>query len=290
MQEIYALNTRIDDTPIGPIVIGKPLGSGAFGKVYAAIDEWGNALAVKVLLPRDNFLDRWIRECANLNALRHPNIVYIHCSFIHKGYCHIVMEKCAGTLASIFENGNISPPYLLPVARCILQGVDFMHKHNYVHKDLHAHNIFWAIPRNELVHFSAPGGTTTANSYTFKIGDLGVSKLITEIDIFKATLAPWMLPPEALRPDLFGVIGPQVDIYHSALLFLSILTRAIPSFTNEEIIAGVPRETATALGGPYGPVLERALRRTVSARTQSALQLWKELKEAVPPITLLPRA
>lgn len=277
MQEVYQPNAVIP-SPIGPLTIGSFLGTGAFGSVYSATDEWSNELAIKVLRTHPNTHQVFSRESANLIALRHPNIVHIHSDFIYNNMCHIVMERCSGTLGNLFERKLISPIYLLPVARCILQGINFMHSLNYVHKDLHEGNIFWTVHRNEFSHIASNNAQGDSPSYTFKIGDLGVSKLFAELSIFNATLAPWMLPPEHLRPDLFGFIGPQVDIYHAGLLFLSILNGAVVRFSNQEIINGGPRDIAQAFSSPYGPVIARALRRRVAMRTQTAIQFWRELK------------
>lgn len=139
----------------------------------------------------------------------------------------------------------------------------------YVHKDIHPGNVLWSFVRNELV-------PTNNQSLTFKIGDLGISRLETEIDFMNTTLAPWMHPPEFLDHAQFGVVGRQTDLYHAALL-LAVLQGAEPTFTREEILDGAPRKKAEALGPPYGPALAKALRRQLADRTQTAFEFWKDL-------------
>jgi hypothetical protein len=93
-------------------------------------------------------------------------------------------------------------------------------------------------------------------------------------------MAQWMLPPEHLDPEEFGVVGQQVDIYHTGLLLLGLLLDDMPSFTVTEILEGRPRQIAEGLPPPYGWVIAKALRRHVSERTQSAIQFWRELRDA----------
>ena len=89
-----------------------------------------------------------------------------------------------------------------------------------------------------------------------------------------------MLPPEFLRPQEFGVLGKHVDIYHVGLVLLSLLLNQAPDFTKDEIIAGRPRELAEGLSSKYAMAIARALRRHVSARTSSAIEMWREISAA----------
>jgi serine/threonine-protein kinase len=93
----------------------------------------------------------------------------------------------------------------------------------------------------------------------------------------------WMLPPEFLKPDQYGKIGKQVDIYHAGLLLLSLLLGRVPTFTEKDILDGVPRKTAEDLQSIYSPAVARALRRHVENRTETAIDVWKEISAARKP-------
>jgi eukaryotic-like serine/threonine-protein kinase len=121
----------------------------------------------------------------------------------------------------------------------------------------------------------------------FKLGDLGVAKLFSEIDA-KNTRALWMLPPEVLDAAEFGTVDYRIDIYHCGLLFLHLALGQELIFTQDEIRAGKPRELALQLPPPYGEALGKALRRHVMYRTQSAMQLWEDLNPLVGPAQALP--
>lgn len=171
------------------------------------------------------------------------------------------------------RNGEMWVPY---VARDILQALDFIHHNKFVHKDLHAGNVFVSEVRDRMVPSKEP-------VYLFKIGDLGIGRLESDIRIFGTILAEWMLPPEHLNPVEFGQVRRQVDIYHVGLLLLSLLLNRTPQFTTEEVLAGVPRQTAESLPSPYAPVVAQALRRHVAARFQTPLEFWRAIL-AVRPI------
>jgi serine/threonine protein kinase len=268
--------------------IGDSISKGHFGTVYECADEWGNSLIVKVLLPKDEeeydrVRENWLHELGNLMRLRHPNVTFAHDAFEHQRGFYLVLERCEYSLDGLIAwPGLRGELWVLPIARCILQALHFLHRAGYVHKDLHAGNVFSSSIRSEM-NPEAPGSTV------FKIGDLGISRLAPEIDIFNTILAQWMLPPEFLDPAEFGILGSQVDIYHAGLLFLSLLLGSPASFSKEEILQGKPRELAESLNSPYRFAIARALRRHVHWRTQTALEFWKELS-TMPPQNPVPAA
>lgn len=237
-----------------------------------------NELVVKVLVPRgqasyEQIRDNWHREIRSLLTLRHPNITYFYDAFEFNDTFYIVIERCAGSLTELFRLPNYQGSvWFMPIARCILQGINYIHLNNYVHKDIHPGNVFYTFVRDEL-------RTSDINSkaITFKIGDLGISRLESEIDVFNTTLAQWMVPPEFLNSSEFGTVGKQTDIYHAALLLLSVLRGSVPTFTRDDILKGAPRQMAETFRPPIGPALARALRRHVSHRIKTPFNFWKAL-------------
>lgn len=86
-----------------------------------------------------------------------------------------------------------------------------------------------------------------------------------------------MLPPEVIKPSEFGPIDHRVDIYHTGLLFLQLAYSKILRFTPEEILQGKPREMALDLAPPYCVAIEKTLRRHAQHRTNTAMEIWKDL-------------
>ncbi|WP_374692355.1 protein kinase [Accumulibacter sp.] len=255
--------------------IGDQIGQGGFGAVYECSDEWSNQLVAKILLPKNRTYEEvresWLEELQKLLALRHPNITYVHAAFEYKDTFYIVIERCFSTLDGLINFQGLSGELWVPyVARDILQGLAYIHMNNYVHKDIHPGNVFVSQSFDRMVPTRDP-------VWSFKIGDLGISRLESDIEIFNTLLAQWMLPPEAIDPSEFGPVGRSMDIYHTGLLLLALLLGKTPMFTREEILAGVPRQLAEDHPSKYGPAISRALRRHATARTPTALQFWRDI-------------
>ena len=185
-------------------------------------------------------------------------------------YFYLITERCYCPRAHLFETieGFDGLIWIKPIARCLLQAVHFIHTNSYVHQDIHLGNVFTAFAKNELG--PDPG------AIQFKLGDFGVAKLFTEISESN-TRALWMLPPEVLSISEYGPIDHRQDIYHCGLLFLHLAHGKELQFTREEILSGLPRELALQLPAPFNFALEKALRRHVAFRTESAMELWRDL-------------
>jgi serine/threonine protein kinase len=257
--------------------IGEKIGKGHFGEVYECTDEWGNNLVAKILVPQDQTYEevrvKWLEELNRLFYLRHPNITYVYDAFEYQHTFYLIIERCHATLKNLIEIPDFKGELWLPhIAREVLQGIHFIHNARHVHKDIHHDNIFVLQLNDRIIDNKDP-------NFIFKIGDLGISNLETDINIFNTILAQWMLPPEALNRE-YGVIGKQVDIYHCGLLLLSVLLGEIPQFTKNEILNGIPRQIAENLPSPYGKAIASALRRHTEHRTKTALNFWRGISTA----------
>ena len=259
--------------------IGKKIGEGFFGEVFEATDIWRNELAVKVLKPIDTYekvQNAATSEFGKLLHLRHPNVTFVMDAFEFNNTFYIITEKCFAPIEGLFSMQTLTGRlWILPIARCLLQAVHFLHISGYVHQDIHSGNVFMAFHRNEM-------GDQSSDTVTFKLGDLGITKLSNEIDAQNTVLNANIFPPEFLDKDSFGALNRTVDIYHCGLLFLQLYLGKQLSFTEDEILAGVPRKMAEELPPPFNYAISKALRRTVSMRTQSALEFWTDLNSETP--------
>lgn len=254
--------------------IGSKIGEGHFGVVYSCYDVWNNDLAIKVLKPNgsyDRVRDAAVAEFQKLLALRHPHVTFIHDAFEFRDTFFIVTERCFKPLSGLYEgrddfSGNV---WIKPVARCLLQAVNYLHINGVAHQDIHSGNVFSSFIKDELM-------PKDHSALLFKLGDLGVARFFTELSPTN-TRAQWMLPPEVLDGAEFGPIDKRIDIYHCGLLFLSLLYGRELRFSTEEILAGKPREMALTLEAPYRFALEKALRRHVQYRTADAMEFWRDL-------------
>jgi len=253
--------------------IGESIGEGSFGVVFSCTDGWNNDLAAKVLKPIRNYEEvraSALGELQRLVLLRYPYITYVYNAFAFRDTFYIITERCYCPLAKLFTlqpfNGRA---WILPIARCLLQAVHYLHVNQYAHQDIHLNNVFAAFARDEM-NAEHPG------AIHFKLGDLGVSKVFGELDATN-TLAEWIRPPEALDPAEYGPLDRRIDIYHIGLLFLQLAYSKELRFSREDILAGRPREMALALPAPLSFALEKALRRHAAFRTESAMEFWRDL-------------
>jgi eukaryotic-like serine/threonine-protein kinase len=252
--------------------IGKLIGEGNFGYVYECTDTWENNLAVKILKPKGTYeqiRQDALAEFQKLRLLRHPNITYVHDAFEFRHTFYIVFEKCWKPISEFIRTDNFKGQFWLrAMARQLLQAVHFIHCNNFAHQDIHGGNVFIATMHDDL----SPDNMV----FTFMLGDLGIAKLVAEMDAENTVLAEWMRAPEAINPSEFGPMDRRMDIYHCGLLFLQVLNDQPLAFTTEEVLAGRPREMALQLNKPFSFALEKALRRHVDFRTASALEFWRD--------------
>lgn len=259
--------------------IGERIGQGGFGVVFECSDEWGNALVAKILLPQERryseVRDSWLEETGKLLELRHPNITFVHDAFEYRDTFYLIIERCTFPLMRVINSIGIDADRWIPyLARDVLQALEYIHVRGYVHKDLHPGNIF-------VTELRQPAAMFQRIVWSFKVGDLGLTRLESDIRVFQTLLAEWMLPPEAIEPEKFGPIGRQVDLYQTGLLLLAMLLKEIPYFTKDEIVGGIPQAVAQKHDSKFAPVIAKALRRHVEWRTQTALEFWRDIAAVV---------
>ena len=145
-----------------------PLGHGAFGITYLATDTMLNRkVAIKEYFPREfahrdgtllvkpagniedreNFswgLKRFLEEARVLALFDHPNIVPVRRFFEANGTAYLVMDYCDGipldTLIS--SNGSFTKDQVNKILFSILDGLERVHKANFLHRDIKPANIF----------------------------------------------------------------------------------------------------------------------------------------------------
>jgi serine/threonine protein kinase len=156
------------------------------------------------------------------------------------------------------------------IARCVLQAIQYLHTAGYVHQDIQSGNVFASMAKNEM----NPADTSVI---TFKLGDLGVAQLHKSVGLHNVR-PNWIHLPEILKPEEFGPIDSRLDIYLVGLLLLQIALSKPLTFTEEETLAGKPRQMAEELPAPYNFALGKCLRRHVQYRTANAMEVWRDLR------------
>jgi serine/threonine protein kinase len=148
--------------------IGGILGAGGFGITYKAVEDITNReVAIKEYLPtafavrdRDGStvrplsegaardfewgLERFREEAKLLIGFRHPNIVPVLAYFEANGTGYLVMAFQDGTsLAQVLRKAlTLSEAQVLEFMVPLLDGVEEVHRNNFLHRDIKPENIF----------------------------------------------------------------------------------------------------------------------------------------------------
>ena len=207
------------DTVFGPYRIGRLLGKGGMGEVYAAEDmENGRALALKILsqqLSGGEDRQRFLREGRLAASVSHPNAVYIFGSDEIDGTPVIAMELLpGGSLKERIErDGPLTPGEAVDAILDVVAGLEAAHAVGVLHRDIKPANCFVA----------ADGA--------IKIGDFGLSISTTARDDTRLTTTgsfqgtPAFASPEQLWGQPLDVRG---DIYSVGATLYFLLTGEPP--------------------------------------------------------------
>ncbi|XP_056321931.1 mitogen-activated protein kinase kinase kinase 13 [Danio aesculapii] len=201
----YKLQQQVEmwEVPFEEISELQWLGSGAQGAVFLGKFRSEEVAIKKVREQKET-------DIKHLRKLKHPNII----SF--KGVCTqapcycIIMEYCAqGQLYEVLRAGRkITPCLLVDWASGIASGMNYLHLHKIIHRDLKSPNVL--VTQNDSV----------------KISDFGTSKELSDKSTkmsFAGTVA-WMAP-EVIRNE---PVSEKVDIWSFGVVLWELLTGEIP--------------------------------------------------------------
>ena len=142
------------------------LGFGGFGMTYLGFDHnLDKAVAIKEFLPsdlatrtadrsvapqvsdfRDDFqwgLERFLDEARTLARFDHHHIIKVHRFFEAHGTAYIVMEYAEGEILSAYleRKGTLSEAELKGILYPLLDGLEVVHKADFLHRDIKPGNI-----------------------------------------------------------------------------------------------------------------------------------------------------
>ncbi len=202
----------------GKYRIGRKIGSGGIGVVYAAEHvTLGHEVAVKILrgaAARDGGeIARLRREAYIQVHVEHPNVVRVlDLDQMADGSIYVIMERLLGrSLADkLARDGLLAPGFAVPVFIDVCRALQAAHMKGVVHRDLKPGNIF------------------LCEDGLSKVLDFGMSKLATAESLTQAGYT--LGTPEYMAPE--QCIGAQVeartDIYALGVMMYEALTGELP--------------------------------------------------------------
>ena len=277
--EMSALPTELTGTILGgKFRIGRKIGSGGIGVVYAAEHlTLGHEVAVKVLrgaAARDGGeIARLRREAYIQVHVEHPNVVRVlDLDQMPDGSIYVVMERLIGrSLADkLSKEGLIAPGFGIPMFIDVARALGAAHKKGVVHRDL------------------KPGNVFLCEDGMSKVLDFGMSKLATAESLTQTGYT--LGTPEYMAPEqcIGASVEPRTDIYAFGVLMYEALTGELPiSSTNRrELLDLHQRQIPIPMRAkrpdlPIPPELDevvmRCLKKRVNERPRSAAEVENDL-------------
>ena len=203
------------------------LGSGTFGTVYLSRDllptsEYYNELVAVKVVALQRISDAEVKlamsEVAILRELDHPNVLkFIDC-FIDNDQllCCVTEYVNGGDLAMLIKDAKHAHRFLdsfvvADMARQLLEGLSYLHSQAIIHRDIKPANIY----------LTSSGG--------IKIGDFGVSKLVSDITPEAVTFigTPYYICPELARGESYSF---GADVWALGVVLFELHVLRLPFF------------------------------------------------------------
>jgi serine/threonine-protein kinase len=202
----------------GKYRIGRKIGSGGIGVVYAAEHvTLGHEVAIKVLrgaAARDGGeIARLRREAYIQVHVEHPNVVRVlDLDQMPDGSIYVVMERLLGRALAdkLARDGLVAPGYALHVFVHVCRALDAAHRKGVVHRDLKPGNIF------------------LCDDGVAKVLDFGMSKLASAESLTQTGYT--LGTPEYMAPEqcIGAQVEPRTDIYALGVMMYEALTGELP--------------------------------------------------------------
>ena len=201
------------------------IGVGGFATVHKGVDRHTNELvAVKEVdktqyFPADSSLER---EVYILSEVRHENIIGLICTYVAPAKVFIVTELASGgeLLERVTEDGSFSESDARAVVYQILNGVEYLHSKNIVHRDLKLENILFS---------------NRTSSAMVKIADFGLARFFADDSELRTICgSPLYVAPEILDIGMSSeTYTPAVDMWSIGVILYILLSGNSP-FDNED--------------------------------------------------------
>ncbi len=218
--EVLARGLKVS-TVFDEYTVGRLVGQGGSGRVFAAKDGEGKDCAIKFIESEASCkkLKRFKNEIRFCELCEHPNIVKI----LDHGCAEISGVRYSFYVMPLFEKSlrvkmkeGITPDEAIAVFVGILHGLRVAHNHGAIHRDIKPENIMFNADNSNPV-----------------ICDFGIAHLPSELQATAVLTQPgdrlanfaYSAPEQRMRG---GMCVPQTDVYSAALILNEMFTHEIP--------------------------------------------------------------
>ena len=199
-------------TMLAQYQVGRLLGQGGMGHVYAAIDTLLNRqVALKVLRRGDR--KTLLEEGRALAAIEHGSVVRIYGVDVTGDNPFVVMERIRGeALAALLERrGALPHGEVLQILDGIARGLDAIHRAGRIHGDVKPANVLIERDTGRVV-----------------LTDLGLSRVIARAEHLRGGTPEYLAPERARGAPVKAELLPREDVYSLAVMAFEMLTGALP--------------------------------------------------------------
>ncbi|KAG7323137.1 hypothetical protein KOW79_012839 [Hemibagrus wyckioides] len=218
------------EIPRESLKLDKRLGAGQFGEVWMATYNKHTKVAVKTMKPGSMSVEAFLMEANLMKSLQHDKLVRLNAVVTKEEPIYIIteyMEK--GSLLDFLksdEGNRVQLPKLIDFSAQIAEGMAYIERRNYIHRDLRAANI--------LVN----------KSLVCKIADFGLARIIEDNEYTAREGAKFPIKwtaPEAIN---YGSFTIKSDVWSFGILLTEIISYGrtpYPGMTNPEVIRSLER-------------------------------------------------
>ncbi|XP_028310424.1 cyclin-dependent kinase 12 isoform X2 [Gouania willdenowi] len=211
------------------------IGEGTYGQVYKAKDKvTGELVALKKVRldnEKEGFPITAIREIKILRQLKHRSVVNMKEIVTDKqdaldfkkdkGAFYLVFEYMDHDLMGLLESGLVqfSHEHIRSFMRQLMEGLDYCHKNNFLHRDIKCSNIL------------------LNNRGQIKLADFGLARLYSSEESRPYTnkvITLWYRPPELLLGE--ERYSPAIDVWSCGCILGELFTKKPIFQANQELL------------------------------------------------------